>query len=487
MTIESRDPHSSQPRQDARLLAEVRSRNPSGLATITTRFGRELTGIAYLVLQHQESAADAVARGIAEVWRHADDPAAIPDVERLRIALLGATARQAVLSHRASRTVDPTTDGLPSNVVTGLSPPARAAFALRYAGGLEEADVAALLGIAPAQVRRLLEPADDEARRPAAVRQLAALPVTVDAERVRAALAEPSVRPASRRPWVAVAVAVVALLLVRLVAAPSEPPSADKSPGEVAPGVPGATEPVAAGRDSLGADSPWSRFWPGGGLVPPFTLANCHIEPASLPISFAGWVTVEEIRATGVAPPGRSVYAIVTRGDAEWIGYRYTHDRPVFPRPVGRLGCVFEPDSGSHVAIGVAQDWEPPTLADGCPASPINSFAGYRELGGPGAFVLIDTRGAWSADDPDLSFLVRVAPAPPAGSSVEAWLQPVGEGPQIAATVGEQPADPDSVLNYLRVDGIEVPDPGCWIMNVAVDGTVVGSAVLPLVARAPTP
>jgi hypothetical protein len=489
VTIDSRHPRSSLPRQDARLLADVRSRRPSALAAITTRFGRELTGIAYLVLQHHESAADAVARGIAEVWRRVDDPGAVPDVERLRIALHGSTARQALLGHRASRTVDPTTDGRASDVVTGLSPPARAAFALRYAAGLAEAEVAALLEIAPAHLKRLLEPAADEARRSAAVRQLAALPVTVDAERVRAALAQPSGAPSPRRPWVAIAMVVVALLLVRLAATPSEPPSAEESPpGEVAHRAQGATGAEGGGRDSLGADSPWSRFWPGGGLVPPFTLADCHIEPVGLPISFAGWVTVEEIRATGLAPAGRSVYAIVTRGDAEWIGYRYTHDRPVFPRPVGRLGCVFEPGSGSHVAIGVAQDWEPPTLADGCPASPISSFAGYRELGGPGAFVLVDTRGAWSADDPELSFLVRVAPAPPAGSSVEAWLQPVGAGPQIAATVGEPPADPDSsVLNYLRVDGIEIPEPGCWVMNVAVDGTVVGSAVLPLVARAPTP
>jgi hypothetical protein len=52
--------------------------------------------------------------------------------------------------------------------------------------------------------------------------------------------------------------------------------------------------------------------------------------------------------------------------------------------------------------------------------------------------------------------------------------------------VGEPPADADaSLLHYVRVDGIEIPEPGCWVMNVAVDGTVVGSAVLPLVARAP--
>jgi len=494
VTIEPRNHRSGQPREDARLLAEARSRQPSALATITTRFGRELTGIAYLVLQHHEGAADAVARGIADAWLRAGDPEAVPDVERLRMALLGATARQALHGHRASRTVDPTTDGGASAVVTGLSPPARAAFALRYAAGLDEDEVAGLLEIAPAQVRRLLEPAADDARRAAAASQLAALPVTVDLARVRAALARPSDTPSSRRPWAAVAAFALALLLIRLASAPNDQPVGEQPPtDEVAPqaaGAIGAARGEGDGRagSSLGSDSPWSQFWPGRGLVPPFTLEDCHIEPASLPISFAGWVTVEEIRATGVAPPGRSVYVIVTRGDAEWIGYRYTHDRPVFPRPVGRLGCVFDPDSGSYVAIGVAQNWQPPTLADGCPTSPISSFAGYRELGGPGAFVLVDTRDAWWADDPKLSFLVRVAPAPPAGSSVEAWLQPVGAGPEIAATVGEPPADGDaSLLHYVRVDGIEVPEPGCWVMNVAVDGAVVGSAVLPLVARVPAP
>jgi len=488
VTIESRTHRSRQSHQDARLLADVRSRSSAALATITTRFGRELTGIAYLVLQHHEGAADAVARGIADVWRRADEPEAMPDVERLRMALLGATARQALLGHRASRTVDPTTDGMPSALLTGLSPRARAAFALRHVAVLGDEDIAAALEITPDEARRLLGPAADGARRSAPASMLAGLPVTVDPDRVRAALARPSDTTTSRRPWVAVAAFALALLLIRLAAAPNAESPDEQSPqGVIAqqgPSAPAAGDDGRAG--TLGADSQWSRSWPGRGLVPPFTLADCHIEPASLPISFAGWVTVEEIRATGVAPPGRSVYAIVTRGDAEWIGYRYTHDRPVFPRPVGRLGCVFDPDSGSHVAIGVAQDWQPPSLADGCPASPISAFAGYRELGGPGAFVLVDTRDAWWADDPELSFLVRVAPAPPTGSTVEAWLQPTGEGPQITATVGEPPADADaSLLHYVRVGGIEIPEPGCWVMNVAVDGTVVGSAVLPLVARAP--
>jgi DNA-directed RNA polymerase specialized sigma24 family protein len=485
--IESGQNRSSQARQDARLLADARSRRPWALAAITTRFGRELTGIAYLVLQHHEDAADAVARGIADVWRRPDKSDAARDIERLRLALLGATARQALLGHRASRTVDPSLDGRPSDVVTGLSPPARAAFGLRYAAGLEEDDVAALLGSTPRQVRRLLEPSAGHPRCSAAVRQLAALPVTVDPDRVRAALARPGHRPAARRPWAALAVVALALLIGLAAVSDDQAPEDEPPQGDVGRQAPGLAGARSEGRaDTLGEDSPWSRSWPGRGIVPPFTLADCHIEPASLPISFAGWVTVEEIRATGVAPPGRSVYAIVTRGEAEWIGYRYTHGRPVFPRPVGRLGCVFEPDSGTHVAIGLAQDWQPPTLADGCPASPISSFAGYREVGGPGAFVLVDTRNAWQADDPELSFLVRVAPAPPAGADVEAWLLPVGAGEQIAATVGEPAADADaSLLQYVRVDGIEIPEPGCWIMNVAVDGAVVGSAVLPLVARGP--
>jgi DNA-directed RNA polymerase specialized sigma24 family protein len=483
--IESGRQRSSQVRQDARLLAEARSRRPAALATIVTRFGRELTGIAYLVLQHHEGAADAVAGAIADVWRRADDSEAVPDIDRLRLALLGATARQALLGHRASRTVDPSIDGRPSDVVTGLSPQGRAAFALRYAAGLEEDDVGSLLGITPRQVRRLLEPAATHPRRAAAVAQLAVLPVTIDPGRVRAALIPPSDPPADRRPWAAVAGVGVALLIGLAAVSNDQPPEDQPPQGNIGQQASGAAGADSDGRATLGSDSPWSRFWPGRGPVSPFTLADCHIEPASLPISFAGWVTVEEIRATGVAPPGQSVYVIVTRGDAEWIGYRYTHDRPVFPRPVGRLGCVLDPGSGSHVAVGVAQDWEPPTLADGCPASPISSFAGYRELGGPGAFVLVDTRGAWWADDPELSFLVRVAPAPPAGASIEAWLQPVGAGPQIAATVGEPPADADgSLLHYVRVDGIEIPEPGCWVMNVAVDGTVVGSAVIPMVARA---
>jgi len=455
------------------------------LARIITVFGRELTGIAYLVLQHHDDAADAVARGIADISQRVDDPAVAHDLELLRIALLGATAREALQGHAASRTVDPTMDG-PGNPVIGLAPSARAVFALEYVAGLEEGVVASLLELSPRNRRRLPEPAVFLARLPAAMAQLAGLPVTVDSDRVRAVFARPDDRVPSRRRWILGAAIPLAVVLLWLALVPRDASPAGGVPPSPSGGrvVGGAVTNATA--SDLGSDSLWSQFWPGRTAVPPFTLADCDIEPVSSEIAFAGWVTVEQIRATGLAPPGRSVYAIVTRGEAEWIGYRSTHDRPVFPRPVGRLGCVFEPGSGSHVAIGVAQQWEPPTLADGCPASPISSFAGYRELGGPGAFVLVDTGNAWWADDPELSFLVRVAPAPPAGASVAAWLQPVGEGTRVTAGVDAPQADGDgSLVQYMVVDGVEIPEPGCWIMNIAVDGTVVGSATLPIVARAP--
>jgi len=480
--IETRNPD-SQAQREARLLADLRSRRPSALATIIAHFGSEMTGIAYLVLQHHDGAADAVAGAIAEVWRHADDPNTAPDIERLRVALLGATARQALLGHGTSRLVDPTTDSALGDLVTGLSPLARAAYGLRVVASLDDDTIAVVLERPARKIRRVLESAvGGAAPSTAIVRRLTSLTVTVDPERVRAAMARPTDAPGSRRWWVAAASALaLGLVLFRLAV------TADEQPAAGDPGPPARSDVGAMSHpptNTLGTDSLWSRFWPGRVAVPAFTLADCDIEPVGSPIAFAGWVTVEQIRATGIAPAGRSVYAIVTRGEAEWIGYRYTHDRPVFPRPVGRMGCVFDPGSERHVAIGVAQDWEPPALADGCPASPMSSFAGYLELGGPGAFVLMDVGRTWRAEDPGLSFLVRVAPSLPAGARLEAWLQPVGDGSGIATTVGSPRAEEvGSVMHYIRVGGVEVPEPGCWTMNVAVDGTVVGSAVLPIWAR----
>lgn len=485
MEIETGYPDSQA--REARLLADVRSRRPSALGAITTLYGRELTGIAYLVLQHRDGAADAAACGIADVWRRAADPAVTSGMQEFRIALLGATAREALRAHGASRMVDPTGDSAVRRLVMELSPAARAAIGLRLVARVGDEVIATLLEISPRQLRRLLAPTLAEARLPDSIAaQLADLPVTVDPDRVRAALARPSGGTrAIRIGWVAGSLAVGLVLFGFLATRNDQTPAGDlRIP---APRETGADKsspdanPLAAGRSPVTGSAPQSE-------VSAFTLADCQIEPVGSPIAFAGWLSAEEIGATGVAAPGQRVYAIVTRGDAEWIGYRVADGRPSFPVPVGRLGCVLDPASGTHTAIGVARRWEPPALADGCPGSPITGFAGYRELGGPRAFVLIDALREWRANDPRLAFLARVAPAPPPGARVEAWLQPVGPGPRIEATVESPPTARDtasSLTHYVHVGGMKIPTPGCWVMNIAIDGTVVGSAVLPISAGVP--
>jgi hypothetical protein len=220
----------------------------------------------------------------------------------------------------------------------------------------------------------------------------------------------------------------------------------------------------------------------------PITLADCAIEPTQAPVTYAGWGTAETLGIRAVPlPAGQPVYAIVTAGTAEWVGWHETSSGPIFPRPVGRLGCIHDPVSRTERVIAMPDTWTRPAMIDDCPASPTQQFAGYREIGGPGAFVLLPTNGSsWWADDASVEFLARMAPAPPPGAVVTAWAVPLGPGARFDATVISPPTrlrSPPSQTHSIIIRGVEFPTAGCWALNMAVDDVVVGSAIVPIRER----
>jgi hypothetical protein len=95
----------------------------------------------------------------------------------------------------------------------------------------------------------------------------------------------------------------------------------------------------------------------------PIGLADCEIAPADSSLAFAGWTTLEVLHVGGgKAAPDQPIYAVVTRGLAEWVGWK-SSGGPMYPRPVGRMGCIYDPSSGESSVVGVPLDWQPPAIA----------------------------------------------------------------------------------------------------------------------------
>ena len=162
--------------------------------------------------------------------------------------------------------------------------------------------------------------------------------------------------------------------------------------------------------------------WAGDQALPVddrLTLADCDIQPAGTPIAYRGWLTLGDLFAAGRTAPGAGtpVYALVTEGPAEWVGWQTTEGRPMYPRPVGRMACAVDPLSGTSTVFSMADGWQPPAPMDGCPASPILRYAGDHQVGGPSAFILLpfDGEAWWSKTS--IVLRVRIAPSPRTGSA----------------------------------------------------------------------
>ena len=219
------------------------------------------------------------------------------------------------------------------------------------------------------------------------------------------------------------------------------------------------------------------------------SLADCDIQPAATPISYRGWLTLGDLFAAGSTSPGAGtpVYALVTDGPAEWVGWQTTEGRPMYPRPVGRMACAVDPLSGAATVFSVADGWEPPAPMDGCPASPIFRYAGDHQVGGPSAFILLpfDGEAWWSKTS--IVLRVRIAPSPRPGARITARAMRLDGSRGMSLPVDSPPipeSRPPTSNHYLWLRPVRFPTDGCWLVSVAVDGVGVGAAIVPVTAPA---
>ena len=164
----------------------------------------------------------------------------------------------------------------------------------------------------------------------------------IDASRIERAAAAKSGRP----PVVLLVLPIVALIIG--VAAWAGRSSVD----------------IQAVADSAPPPSAAASFLPAGA---PIGLADCQIAPADSAPAFAGWTTLSVLHVGGgKAAMGQPIYAVVTRGLAEWIGWQ-SSGGAMYPRPVGRMGCIYDPTTGESSLVGVPLEWEPPPPVHGLP------------------------------------------------------------------------------------------------------------------------
>ncbi|MGI8871917.1 MAG: RNA polymerase sigma factor [Candidatus Limnocylindria bacterium] len=148
-----------------RLVSDLRAHRPAALEELLATHGRQIQGVAYLILHSWADAEEVLIDTMMAAWeqsRQLRDPGA------LRPWLLRIAARKALSRRRRSRAADPLalhTISLsdPTNrvserlavsqAVRELPPRMRAAVALRYYGDLTVDEVAKALGRSPNTVK----------------------------------------------------------------------------------------------------------------------------------------------------------------------------------------------------------------------------------------------------------------------------------------------------------------------------------------------
>jgi DNA-directed RNA polymerase specialized sigma24 family protein len=473
----------------------------TSLEALLDTHGAAIGSFAYLTLQHQADAEHVVSATLATALRRRNPP----DEAGQRNWLLGIAAREILRGSSQTGEVAPILpDGRsPADrmaVLEGLAeldPRSRMAVVLHHAMDLPTDAVAAILGDDSFALRsdmndarnRILARVEEQE----ATEGLGATspPRERFDDRLKRALAQESARfqpllnvallgPAEssfratrpggpRRRLLArgLPIALVTLLVAGVAAffwlVPESRPAA---------GLGAASRPA----------SPFALPAPG-----PITLADCKIAPADSPLAFAGWTTLAALDVHGgEAAPGQPIYAVVTRGLAEWIGWQDHYTGPMYPPPIGRMGCIFDPSTRKTSLVGVDQDWQPNVMADGCPPSPIDKFGGYRELGGPHAWLLLpNDASVWHVGKNTILF--RLSPTAQPGQSISAWTQPLADSPRVAAEIDSASAqlglaDSSGSGSQYYVLSVRFTSSGCWVINVAIDGQVVGSAIAPIAA-----
>jgi hypothetical protein len=457
----------------------------SVVAIAARRHGRELAALAYLVLQNRIASEQAAAAALADVLRPETGE---PDWG----SMVGAVLRRSLEAHSRVREIDVPGEATPP-ALTVLAPLQRAIAGGHLVASVPLDALAPALGMPIDRVRRELAAAEDiginrERLRAALEAAVAGRAFAVTVEQVEAAFALPSPRVIStsrRLAWLAGAAAaavVVAALLIAAAQPAASPPDPTSMPSTAAVGVgypPGGTQGAGA--------------WAGDRALPlpvndRLTLADCAIQPAGTPLAYRGWLTLGDLFAAGRAAPGAGtpVYALVTDGPAEWVGWQTTEGRPMYPRPVGRMACAVDPLSGAATVFSVADGWKPPAPMDGCPASPIFRFAGDHQVGGPSAFILLpfDGEAWWSKTS--IVLRVRIAPSPRPGARITARAMRL-DGSRVMSLPVDSPPIPESrpptSNHYLWLRPVRFPTDGCWLVSVAVDGVGVGAAIVPITAH----
>jgi hypothetical protein len=464
-----------------RLLARLRARDRGAIPELLTTCGRPMVSAAYVLLQDRDAATRAATLAIGRVWRL--PPAAWPASSANPCThLVAAAAREALTLRETVREVD----AIPqpgAAALLALRPEARAAVALVRLAELAPSaaiDALGLRGRARQRALALLHPASDRSDHLCSIvaANVAGLADSLTPGAVLDGIDGPL--PAPRAAWrravpIAAAVAGVAVLAALLLTAPrGSSPTAQLTPSET-PRADGAPAPV-------GADPPLPAV---AELASAPSLADCGIQPADAELAFAGWTTLTQLG--GSAPmleSSQPVYAQVPRDPVVWDP---RGDAPPGSIPQGRLACLTDAARRLHVVVPLPDAWRAPEVVDGCPASPMGELAGMREIGGPNGFVVLPGPGtSWWANDPSVRILARVAPAPRRQQAVSAWAQPLGPGVPSELPL-EEPrlpgTDRGGSTYYLWLTNVRFTSAGCWVIGLAVDGEVVGSAIIPVSER----
>jgi DNA-directed RNA polymerase specialized sigma24 family protein len=470
--------------------------------TLLAEHGSAVGSFAYLVLQHQTDAERILASTLATSLLRAG---LSPERETARRQLLAIAAREILRGSAQTGEVAPllpdprsSLDRMPIlEALAELDPRARMAVVLHYYLDLPADAVAAVLdddGFALRSdlndARNRLQSRVEESLAAQGSTEATAAGETASREsfdaRLRRALSEESARfrpildarelhmPASRddrmrraarRWWPLAVIAVLAAGFSAFWLLPESGPT--------------------AGRQAAATQSASPSL---GTAARPITLADCQITPAASPLAFAGWTTLAALNVHGgEAGPGQPIYAVVTRGMAEWVGWQEHYTGPMFPPPIGRMGCIFDPSTRKTSLVGVDMGWEPSLMADGCPPSPIDEFGGYREFGGPRAWLLLpDDISAWHVGE-NSAILFRLSPPAEPGQSITAWAQPLADARPIPAQIDSNTSqigrrEPSGSGSRYYFVNVSFSSAGCWVINIAINGQVVGSAIAPITA-----
>lgn len=144
---------------DAQLATGLREHRSGIIADLLSEFGREIQGVAYLILRDHADAEEVLMDTLVTAWRRGR---ALRDGAALRTWLLRIATRHALSRRRRRRAHQPLADDLPLQASASMQPSAdrlvvaeamdalpaqmRAAVALHYAAGLSVPQTAEALG-----------------------------------------------------------------------------------------------------------------------------------------------------------------------------------------------------------------------------------------------------------------------------------------------------------------------------------------------------